>query len=221
MGFKDPLSSFPYTATFCNSLPCGLIIWRLSIYGSATLRRAKYIAACYFRLEWTRFTFAAVNSFNGSSSAVVVSNCYNWISAISRSRKWSFAIYLSANLFVALKFVALLYFSGQDFIFETLMRGYSRRLDFLELNPIVDLRRDNEVDYSSHIITKEKQTVRVPLNEIGPIIGQVLLWEGPLWFPWLWRSTQTFSSCYRLQTWHWHYWAKFSASDLFCKVKHW
>ena len=76
--------------------------------------------------------------------------------------------------------MALLYFSGQDFIFETLMRGYSRRLDFLELNPIVDLRRDSEVDYSSHIITKKKQTVRVPLNEIGPIIGQVLLWEGPL-----------------------------------------
>ena len=76
--------------------------------------------------------------------------------------------------------MALLYFSGQDFIFETLMRGYSRRLDFLELNPIVDLRRDNEVDYSSHIITKKKQTVRVPRNEIGPIIGQVLLWEGPL-----------------------------------------
>ena len=76
--------------------------------------------------------------------------------------------------------MALLYFSGQDFIFETSMRGYSRRLDFLELNPIVDFRRDNEVDYSSHIITKKKQTVRVPLNEIGPIIGQVLLWEGPL-----------------------------------------
>ena len=83
-------------------------------------------------------------------------------------------------LFVALKFLTLLYFSGQDFIFETLMRGYSRRLDFLELNPIVDLRRDNEVDYSSHIITKKKQTVRVPQNEIDPIIGQVLLWEGPL-----------------------------------------
>ena len=82
-----------------------------------------------------------------------------------------FAIYLSFNLFVALKFVTLLYFSGQDFIFETLMRGYSRRLDFLELNPIVDLRRDNEVDYSSHIITKKK-TIRVPQNEIDPIIGQ-------------------------------------------------
>ena len=37
------------------------------------------------------------------------------------------------------------------------MRGYSRRLDFLELNPIVDLRRDNEVDYSSHIITKKNR----------------------------------------------------------------
>ena len=51
------------------------------------------------------------------------------------------------------------------------MRGYSRRLDFLELNPMVDLRRDNEVDYSSHIITKKK-TIRVPQNEIDPIIGQ-------------------------------------------------
>ena len=52
-----------------------------------------------------------------------------------------FAIYLSANLFVALRFVTLLDFDGQDFIVETLMRSYSRRLDFLEFNPYVDLRR--------------------------------------------------------------------------------
>ena len=51
-----------------------------------------------------------------------------------------FAIYLSANLFVALNCDVAL-FSGQYFIFETLMRGYSRRLGFLELNPLVDLRR--------------------------------------------------------------------------------
>ena len=48
-------------------------------------------------------------------------------------------------MFVALKFVTLLDFSGQDFIFETLMGGYSRRLDFLELNPLVDLRRITKV----------------------------------------------------------------------------
>ena len=53
-----------------------------------------------------------------------------------------------ANLFVAFNFVTLLDFSEQDFILETVMRSYSRRLDFLELNPYVD--------YSSHIITKKK-----------------------------------------------------------------
>ena len=55
-------------------------------------------------------------------------------------RSWCFA-----NVFVALNFVTLLDFSEQDFILETVMRSYSRRLDFLELNPYVD--------YSSHIIT--------------------------------------------------------------------
>ena len=47
-------------------------------------------------------------------------------------------------MFVALNFVTLLDFSEQDFILETVMRSYSQRLDFLELNPYVD--------YSSHII---------------------------------------------------------------------
>ena len=51
-----------------------------------------------------------------------------------------FAIYLSANLFVALIFVMLLDFSGQDFILKALIHSYSRRLDFHELNPFVDLR---------------------------------------------------------------------------------
>ena len=50
-----------------------------------------------------------------------------------------FAIYLSVNLFVALIFVMLLDFSGQDFILETFIHGYSQRLDFLELNLFVDL----------------------------------------------------------------------------------
>ena len=54
-----------------------------------------------------------------------------------------------ANLFVAFNFVTLLDFSEQDFILETVMRSYSRRLDFIELNPYVD--------YSSHIITKKKK----------------------------------------------------------------
>ena len=84
-----------------------------------------------------------------------------------------FAIYLSANLFVALKFVTLLYFSGQDFVFETLMLGYSRRLDFLELNPLVDLRRITKLTIHPTLLQrKKKTTIRVPQNEIDPIIGQ-------------------------------------------------
>ena len=67
-----------------------------------------------------------------------------------------FAIYLSANLFVALKFVTLLYFSGQDFVFETLMLGYSRRLDFLELNPLVDLRRITKLTIHPALLQKKK-----------------------------------------------------------------
>ena len=63
-------------------------------------------------------------------------------------RSWclnSNALLTFANVFVALNFVTLLDFSEQDFILETVMRSYSRRLDVLELNPYVD--------YSSHIIT--------------------------------------------------------------------
>ena len=48
-----------------------------------------------------------------------------------------FAIYSSSNLFVALEFATLLDFSRTDFIVETLMRSYTRRLDFLELNPLL------------------------------------------------------------------------------------
>ena len=55
-----------------------------------------------------------------------------------------------ATVFVALNFVTLLDFSEQASILETVMRSYSRRLDFLELNP--------NVDCSSHIITKKKQS---------------------------------------------------------------
>ena len=47
----------------------------------------------------------------------------------------------NANVFVALNLVTLLDFSEQDFILETVMRSYSRRLDFLELSPYVDLRQ--------------------------------------------------------------------------------
>ena len=56
-----------------------------------------------------------------------------------------------ANVFVTLNFVTLLDFSEQGFLLETVMRSYSRRLDFLELNPYVD--------YSSHIITKKKSNL--------------------------------------------------------------
>ena len=51
-----------------------------------------------------------------------------------------FAIYLSANLSVALIFVMLLDFSVHDFILETLIHSYSQLLDFYELNPVVYLR---------------------------------------------------------------------------------
>ena len=58
--------------------------------------RKKSLGARRFGLYWIRFTFAA-NSRSGSSSAVVVSNCYQlaWILAVSRvasevcdSRSW-------------------------------------------------------------------------------------------------------------------------------------
>ena len=68
-----------------------------------------------------------------------------------------FAIYLSANLFVALKFVTLLYLRGQDFVFETLMLGYSRRLDFFELNPPVDLRRITKLTIHPTLLQKKKK----------------------------------------------------------------
>ena len=42
----------------------------------------------------------------------------------------------------------LLDFSEQDFILETVMRSYSRRVDFFEL-----IASENKVDYSFHIIT--------------------------------------------------------------------
>ena len=58
-------------------------------------------------------------------------------------------------MFVALNFVTTLNFSGQDFIFETVMRSCSR-LDFLELNPYAS---DNKVDCSSHMITKKRSRV--------------------------------------------------------------
>ena len=84
-----------------------------------------------------------------------------------------FAIYLFANLFPALKFLTLLYFSGQDFILETLMRGYSRRLDFLELNPLVDLRRITKlIIHPTLLQKKQNKTIRVPQNEIDTKIGQ-------------------------------------------------
>ena len=77
-------------------------------------------AAHCFRLKRTRFTFA-VNSFNSSCSAVVVSNYYQLSLNFCRllESQVKFSIYLYANLFVALIFVMLLDFSGQDFILET------------------------------------------------------------------------------------------------------
>ena len=63
-----------------------------------------------------------------------------WVSSDDESRVGANSNGLLTCVFVALNFVTLLDFSEQDFIFETVMRSYSRRLDFLELNPYVDLR---------------------------------------------------------------------------------
>ena len=75
-----------------------------------------------------------MNSFSSSGSAVVVSNCcqlsLNFCHLLESQVK--FAIYLSVYLFVALIFVMILDFSGQDFILETLIHSYSQRLDFLD-----------------------------------------------------------------------------------------
>ena len=72
-----------------------------------------------------------------------------------------FAIYLSVNLFVALIFVMLLDFSGQDFILETFIHSYSQRLDFLELNPSVDLS------------WKTKLTIHLTLSEKNKITSSI------------------------------------------------
>ena len=68
-----------------------------------------------------------------------------WVSSDDKTGKSEAGANSNALLtcvFVALNFVTLLNFSEQAFIFfETVMRSYSRRLDFLELNPYVDLRQ--------------------------------------------------------------------------------
>ena len=89
-----------------------------------------------------------------------------------------FAIYLFANLFPALKFLTLLYFSGQDFILETLMRGYSRRLDFLELNPLVDLRRITKLIIHPTLLQKQNKTKQFEFLRMK--LTQKLDKEGPL-----------------------------------------
>ena len=118
------------------------------------------MAACDFRLKWTRFTFAVVNSFNGSSSAVVVSNCYQlvWISAISRSRKWSLqSIYLLICLLLWNLWRCLILVDRISYD-ETLMRGYSRRQYFLELNPLVDLRRITKLTIHPTLLQKRNSS---------------------------------------------------------------
>ena len=52
-----------------------------------------------------------------------------------------FAIYLSVYLFVALIFVMVLDFSGQDFILETLIHSYFSATRLSRLKPFVDLCR--------------------------------------------------------------------------------
>ena len=118
----------------------------------------KSFAARCFRLEWTRFSFA-VNSFSSSGSAVVVSNCYQLSLNFChlQESQVKFAIYLSVNLFVALIFVMLLDFSGQDFILETFIHSYSQRLDFLELNPFVDLSWKTKL--TIHLTLSEKKKI--------------------------------------------------------------
>ena len=126
-------------------------------------------------------------------------------------RSWclnSNALLTFANVFVALNFVTLLDFSEQGFLLETVMRSYSRRLDFLELNPYVD--------YSFHIITKKKKQSWVPQNKI-------MTHE--------WNYNFYGRGCcdsrdhgdphrFRLQKWHWHDGTKCSETDIFRKVEH-
>ena len=63
---------------------------------------------------------------------------------------------------------------------------------------------DNKVDCSSHIIQKRKPISSITEKNNDPIMELELLWEGLLWLPWSWRSTQTSSVCFRFQTLHWH-----------------
>ena len=102
-----------------------------------------------------------MNSFNGRSRTLSVSLNFSHLP----ESQAKFAIYLSANLFVALNlwrcFILVdrirsrLLGSWQDFIFETLMRGYSRWLDFLELNPLVDLRRITKLTIHPTLLQKK------------------------------------------------------------------
>ena len=83
-----------------------------------------------------------MNSCSGSGSAAVVSNCYQlaWILAVSRV-------------------------ASEDFILETVMGSYSRRLDSLELNPYVDLRQITKLTIHPTQLQKKKQSW-VPQNKI-------------------------------------------------------
>ena len=93
-------------------------------------------------------------------SAVVVSNCYQlaWISAISRSRKWSLqSIYVLICLLLWNLWRCLILVDRISFD-ETLMRGYSRRLDFLELNPLVDLRRITKLTIHPTLLKKKNSS---------------------------------------------------------------
>ena len=62
-------------------------------------------------------------------------------------------------VFVALNFVTLLEFSEQDFILETVMRSYSRLLDFLKLNPYVDLRQITKLTIHSTLFIPHNSTL--------------------------------------------------------------
>ena len=68
-----------------------------------------------------------------------------------------FAIYLCANLFVALKFVTLLDFSGQNFIWWNINAWLFSATRLSWIKSSCWFASDNEVDNSSHIITKKKK----------------------------------------------------------------
>ena len=100
------------------------------------------------------FSSAKLKMAIAAVKAVIWISLQNW---------WERSCCLNSNAWLTCLLLWILWryvldFSEQAFILETVMRTYSRRLDFLELNPYVD--------YSSHIITKKKKTNNLEFRRI-------------------------------------------------------